>query len=79
MSYRDVNSALSRIQRKKTPKSIDILFHPGGITDKKNIDWTKNEAFLNYYSSADRRTESKVLKRNEFKSLIEKYETIFNN
>lgn len=79
MSYKDVDSALSSIQRKQKPKSIDILFHPGGVKNKESIDWTKKNAFLQYYSSIERKNESQVIKDDNFKSLIQKYEVIFNN
>ncbi|MEW7277955.1 ChbG/HpnK family deacetylase [Aquimarina sp. 2201CG1-2-11] len=79
MTYKDVHSALEKIRRKKTPDSVDILFHPGGVSDISKVNWTKKKAFRLYYSSQDRKREAKVLCEDRFKNLIHKYEDFFNN
>ncbi|MBL0684172.1 carbohydrate deacetylase [Aquimarina mytili] len=79
MTYKDVSSALSRVKSKKSPDSVDILFHPGGVKDKGSVLWTNKNAFKTYYSSYERDMESEVLRSNELKNLIDDYENIFNN
>ena len=79
MDTNDIELALKKIKNKKKPKSIDILFHPGGVKNYKTIKWTNKHIFHNFYSSKNRDKELNVLKSNVLKNLIEKYETIFNN
>ena len=79
MQTKDIELALKKIKNKKKPKSIDILFHPGGVKNHKTIQWTNKNIFHNFYSSKSRNNELNILKSNVLKNLIEKYETIFNN
>lgn len=75
----DLNSALKAISTKGNPKSVDILFHPGGIKDVKSITWTNKKMFLDYYTSINRKQERHLLKNKETKKTILHYETLFNN
>ena len=79
MDAEDVRLALSKINRYTRPKSVEILFHPGGVEYKKSIDWTKNDMFRTYYSSDYRQKEKNILKSGELKKIVNYYETLFSN
>jgi len=79
MTIDDVDLALKMISNRAKPKSVDILFHPGGVENKKSINWTKNNIFQSYYSSDDRERERNILKSEKLKNIIDYYETIFSN
>jgi predicted glycoside hydrolase/deacetylase ChbG (UPF0249 family) len=79
VSIDDIDSALKTINKKGKAKSVDILFHPGGVKDSKSITWTNKKMFLDYYSSINRKKESNVLKNPKTKEIILHYENIFNN
>ncbi len=79
MTIDDVDLALKMISNRTKPKSVDILFHPGGVENKKSINWTKNNIFQSYYSSDDRERERNILKSEKLKNIIDYYETIFSN
>lgn len=69
MTNFDVISALKSI---KNANSFDILFHPGGVKNKKSVTWTTKSAFKSYYSSQNRTFEANILKSEKFKMTIEK-------
>ncbi len=79
MSTHVVNLALRRINKYSNPKSVDILFHPGGVEHKNSVNWTKNNMFITYYSSDNRQKEKNILKGAELKNIVKHYETIFSN
>jgi len=79
MTIDDVDIALKMISNRTKPKSVDILFHPGGVENKKSVNWTKNNIFQSYYSSDDRKRERNILKSKRLKNIIDYYETIFSN
>ncbi len=79
MDAEDVRLALSKINKYTRPKSVEILFHPGGVEYKKSVDWTKNDMFRTYYSSDYRQKEKNILKSGELKKIVNYYETLFSN
>ena len=78
MSIEDVKFALKAINKRNNPKSIDILFHPGGINLEISVDWTENLSFKKFYASKRRRDELNLLYSNKLKALVSHYEIIFN-
>jgi predicted glycoside hydrolase/deacetylase ChbG (UPF0249 family) len=78
-TYKNLKYGLKEISKKGNPKSVDILFHPGGVKDSKSVTWTTRKMFHSYYSSANREREAKVLKDIKTKETVLDYETIFNN
>tara|TARA_Y100001934_G_C12370823_1_gene786217 strand:- start:179 stop:1087 length:909 start_codon:yes stop_codon:yes gene_type:complete len=79
MSIDDVKFALEKINKRNNPKSIDILFHPGGIKSENSVDWTNNLSFKNYYASKNRYNELNLLFSNRLKDIVNHYEIIFNH
>ena len=79
MDAEDVRLALSKINKYARPKSVEILFHPGGVAHKKSVDWTNNNMFRAYYSSDYRQKEKNILKGVELRKIVKQYETIFSN
>ncbi|HEX8020636.1 ChbG/HpnK family deacetylase [Mucilaginibacter sp.] len=72
MTTKSVNAAL---KKEKDPliKSIEILFHPGGIQKKASAIWTNKEIFKSYYASCNRKREAAILKSDTFKKMINYY------
>ena len=79
MSIDDVKFALEIINKRNNPKSIDILFHPGGIKSENSVDWTNNLSFKSFYASKNRYNELNLLSSNSLKDIVNHYEIIFNH
>ena len=79
MSIEDIEFALKAISKRDNPKSIDILFHPGGISPENLVVWTKNLSFKKFYASKNRQDELNLLFSDKLKALVSHYENIFNN
>lgn len=73
MTYASLTTALGKINNKAVPKSVDILFHPGGVNSKNDVRWTINPRFRSYYSSANRMNELRLLKQNRLKNVNSSY------
>lgn len=77
MTATSLQCAINAINRKNHKDSVtEILFHPGGISNKRNIDWTKKNQFINYYNGSKRRKEFDFIIGNNFNKLINQFKKI---
>ena len=79
MTHTSVEAALKRLSAKQATGSIDILFHPGGVSGSSDVHWTSRQMFKEYYASPNRRMEADLLKSDSFINLIREYEGVFSH
>jgi predicted glycoside hydrolase/deacetylase ChbG (UPF0249 family) len=76
MTIKSLTKALAVLIKKRQNMVIEVLFHPGFVNDKREINWTKNDDYLKYYSDLKREKEKKVLLSEEYKELIQHFQLI---
>ena len=67
---KDIIDFLNKLKFKKY-STIEILFHPGGISGDEDLRLNSNSA--EFYNSKNREFEKNILIDNEFKSIVEEY------
>lgn len=73
MTISSVKKALETLKKKRGIKTVEILFHPGGVEEAGSINWTGKRSFKSYYFSANRKKEAALLKSRELNQLINDY------
>lgn len=73
MTFTNLKTALDKINNMTGTKSVDVLFHPGGVNNKYDVGWTINPRFRSYYSSVNRINESRLLKQTKLNSAKSTY------
>lgn len=74
MTIKSLTKALAVLIKKNQNMIIEVLFHPGFVKNKREINWTKNDVFLKYYSDLKREKEKKMLLSEEYKELIKHFQ-----
>ncbi|MCS3556220.1 MULTISPECIES: carbohydrate deacetylase [unclassified Sphingobacterium] len=76
MSVSSLTNAVDSLSRKKQNMIVEILFHPGFVNDRNNIEWTKNNIFIDYYSNFQRIKEKEMLFSKEYKCLLNTFHIV---